>query len=58
MESTTTIMPESDDEPLLNTPNENTLNHISKIIRYRHYLFAIFIGFQEGYLFGSLFKVI
>ncbi len=37
--------------------NENTFNNISKVIYYRHYLFALFIGFQEGYLFGSIIKV-
>jgi hypothetical protein len=57
-EWTTSIMSMSRRLSILYYPNEDTLNHISKIIRYRHYLFAIFIGFQEGYVFGSLIKVI
>ncbi len=35
-----------------------TLNDLSKVIHYRHYLFALFIGFQEGYIFGNILKVI
>jgi len=42
---------------LLHYSNEEALSGISKITRYRNYLFAIFIGFQEGYLFGNLVKV-
>jgi hypothetical protein len=42
--------------------NEDAKNKISisskRLIRCRHYLFALFIGFQEGYLFGSIIKVI
>jgi hypothetical protein len=42
--------------------NEDAQNDIStslkRVIRCRHYLFALFIGFQEGYLFGSIIKVI
>ena len=57
-EWTTSIMSMSRRLSILYYPNEDRLNHISKIIRYRYYLFAIFIGFQEGYLFGSLIKVI
>jgi hypothetical protein len=34
------------------------LNDLSKNIYYRHYLFALFIGFQEGYVFGNILKVI
>jgi hypothetical protein len=33
------------------------LNDLSKMIHYQHYLFALFIGFQEGYVFGSILKV-
>ncbi|CAF1634238.1 unnamed protein product [Adineta ricciae] len=36
--------------------NDDTLNEISKLTKYKHYLIAIFMGFQEGYLFGSLVK--
>ncbi len=35
-----------------------TINDLSKVIRYRHYLFALFLGFQEGYVFGNILKVI
>jgi hypothetical protein len=42
--------------------NEDAQNKISisskRLLRCRHYLFALFIGFQEGYLFGSIIKVI
>jgi hypothetical protein len=34
-----------------------TLNDLSKMVHYRHYLFGLFIGFQEGYIFGSILKV-
>ena len=27
------------------------------MVHYRHYLFGLFIGFQEGYIFGSILKV-
>ena len=41
--------------------DETTKPEISKaskrLIRCRHYLLALFIGFQEGYLFGSVTKV-
>jgi hypothetical protein len=41
--------------------NEETKNDksasIRRLIRCRHYLVALFIGFQEGYLFGSITKV-
>lgn len=35
-----------------------TLNDESKMINYRNYFFALFIGFQEGYVFGYILKVI
>jgi hypothetical protein len=35
-----------------------TLNNLSKIIHYKLYLFTLFIGFQEGYIFGNILKVI
>ncbi len=35
-----------------------TLNDLSTVVYYRHYLFALFIGFQEGYVFGNILKVI
>ena len=57
-EWTTSIMSMSKRLSILHYSNEDTSDSISKIIRYRNYLFAIFIGFQEGYLFGSLIKVI
>jgi hypothetical protein len=34
-----------------------TLNDLSKMVHCRHYLFALFIGFQEGYIFGNILKV-
>jgi len=34
------------------------LNDLSKIIHYKLYLFTLFIGFQEGYIFGNILKVI
>lgn len=40
---------------------KNTINQskpsIKPWMRCRHYLLALFLGFQEGYLFGSLIKV-
>jgi hypothetical protein len=42
--------------------NEDAQKAIStsstRLIRCQHYLFGLFIGLQEGYLFGSIAKVI
>jgi hypothetical protein len=60
-EWTTSIFSTSRRVSLLYYSNEDTRNDISisskRLIRFRHYLFALFIGFQEGYLFGSITKV-
>lgn len=49
---------------LLYYANDETKTMISQTkpsiklwVRCRHYLLALFLGFQEGYLFGSLIKV-
>ncbi|CAF2525370.1 unnamed protein product [Rotaria sp. Silwood2] len=59
-EWTTSILSMSRRLSILYYSNESTQNDIStsskKLIRCRHYLFALFIGFQEGYLFGSIIK--
>lgn len=61
-EWTTSILSMSRRLSILYYSNENAQTNISnsskRLIRYRHYLFALFIGFQEGYLFGSIIKVI
>ena len=36
---------------------EQTLAIIPVVNCYRHYMFALFMGFQEGYVFGSMIKV-
>jgi hypothetical protein len=42
--------------------NEDAQKHVptssKRLIRCQHYLFGLFIGLQEGYLFGSIAKVI
>ena len=61
-EWTTSILSMSRRLSILYYSNEDKQNDISrsskKFIRCRHYLLALFIGFQEGYLFGSIIKVI
>ncbi|CAF1257681.1 unnamed protein product [Adineta steineri] len=57
---TTSILSMSRRLSILYYSNEDTPKDISvsskRILRCRHYLFALFIGFQEGYLFGSIIK--
>ncbi|CAF2619107.1 unnamed protein product [Rotaria sp. Silwood2] len=55
-EWTTSIMSMSRRLSILYYSNKDLLNDTSKIIHYKHYLFALFIGFQEGYLFGNIIK--
>jgi hypothetical protein len=61
-EWTTSILSMSRRLSILYYSNEDTQNDIpissKRLLRCRHYLFALFIGFQEGYLFGSITKVI
>jgi hypothetical protein len=61
-EWTTSILSMSRRLSILYYSNEDKQNDRStsskRLIRYRHYLFALFIGFQEGYFFGSIIKVI
>jgi len=61
-EWTTPILSMSRRLSILYYSNEEKQNTISltrqRLVRCRHYFFAIFIGFQEGYLFGSIIKVI
>ena len=38
--------------------NKDVINDAAKIVSYKHYVLAIFIGFQEGYRFGMIIKVI
>lgn len=62
-EWTTSILSLSRRLSILYYSNEDTQNNISSIsskrlLRCRYYLFALFIGFQEGYLFGDIIKVI
>ncbi|CAF1325400.1 unnamed protein product [Rotaria sordida] len=55
-EWTTSIMSMSRRLSILYYSNKDLLNDTSKIIHYKHYLFALFIGFQEGYIFGNIIK--
>lgn len=61
-EWTTSILSMSRRLSILYYSNESAQNDIKtssrKLTRCRHYLFALFIGFQEGYFFGSIMKVI
>jgi len=61
-EWTTSVLSMSRRLSILYYSNEDKQNDIltssKTLIRCRHYLFALFIGFQEGYLFGSIIKVI
>jgi hypothetical protein len=61
-EWTTSILSMSRRLSILYYSNEDKQNDIltssKTLIRCQNYLFALFIGFQEGYLFGSIIKVI
>lgn len=61
-EWTTSILSMSRRVSILYYSNECAQNDVptssKRFIRCRHYLFALFIGFQEGYVFGSVTKVI
>ncbi|UJR09754.1 hypothetical protein I4U23_013981 [Adineta vaga] len=52
----TSIMSTNKRLSIIQYVNDDTLNEVSRLTRYKHNLFAIFFGFQEGYLFGSLLK--
>ena len=54
---TTSVISMSRRLSILYYSNKDLLNHVSKISYYKHYLLFLFIGFQEGYLFGYLIKV-
>ena len=60
-EWTTSIMSTSRRLSILYYSNEDKQNHVStsskRLARSRHYLFGLFLGFQEGCLFGSILKV-
>ncbi|CAF3294908.1 unnamed protein product [Rotaria socialis] len=59
-EWTTSILSMSRRMSILYYSNESAQMNITtsskRLVRYRHYLFALFIGFQEGYLFGNITK--
>lgn len=61
IEWTTSILSTSRRLSILFYSNEDKQNHITtspkRLVRLRHYIFGLFIGFQEGYLFGSILKV-
>ncbi len=61
-EWTTSILSMSRRLSILYYSNEDAQKKVSisskRLLRCRHYLYALFIGFQEGYLFGSIIKVI
>lgn len=38
--------------------DKDVVHDASRIIYYKHYLLVLFIGFQEGYVFGNIIKVI
>ncbi|CAF1418165.1 unnamed protein product [Adineta steineri] len=52
----TSIMNMSKRLSIIHYSNTNTLTVESKMIHYRHFLLALFIGYQEGYLFGDFIK--
>ncbi|CAF3564469.1 unnamed protein product [Rotaria sp. Silwood1] len=53
-EWTTSIMSMSRRLSILYYSNKDLLNDTSKILHYKHYLLALFIGFEEGYIFGNI----
>ncbi|CAF2064078.1 unnamed protein product [Rotaria magnacalcarata] len=55
-EWTTSVITMSGRLSIFTYSNKDPVNDISKRIHSKYYLFALFIGFQEGYVFGNIIK--